>query len=97
MAEFLFLMHALPDGVAEGDWSPWLDKLERSGHLRGGSEIGGGKACCKHGKPNALTHHINGFVRIEAKDMKEAEMLLAGNPVFEAGGTIEIRDLPFSE
>ena len=49
------------------------------------------------GEPNALTHHINGFVRIEAKDMNEAEMLLTGNPVFEAGGTIEIRDLPFSE
>jgi len=26
--------------------------------------------------------------------MALARMLLAGNPVFEAGGTVEIRDLP---
>lgn len=97
MAEFLYLMHTLPHGDPEGDWSPWLDKLELSGHLRGGSEIGGGKACRKHGLPNALSSHINGFVRIEAADLVEAEMLLAGNPVFEAGGTIEIRALPRSE
>ena len=97
MAEFILLMHKLPDGIVEEDWSPWLDRLAQSGNLRGGSEIGGGKTCCKLGRPATMTSHINGFVRIEAADMNEAEMLLSGNPVFEAGGTIEIRDLPVSD
>ena len=96
MAEFIFLMHRLPEGVAEGDWTPWLDRLGRSGHLRGGSEIGDGKTFSKHADPATITSHINGFVRIEAADLDEASSLLAGNPVFEAGGTVEIRHLPNS-
>jgi hypothetical protein len=29
--------------------------------------------------------------------MEEAQGLLAGNPVFEAGGTVEIRTLPLTD
>lgn len=97
MAEFIFLMHKLPDGVNEADWAPWLDMLDRSGHLRGGSEIGEGKSFSKQAKPAAVSSQINGIVRIEATGLDEAELLLAGNPVFEAGGTVEIRHLPKSE
>ena len=41
-----------------------------------------------------LTHELAGFVRVSAKDLDEACTLLAGNPVYEAGGTVEIRELP---
>ncbi|MGB8818023.1 MAG: hypothetical protein WCC66_08915 [Rhizobiaceae bacterium] len=96
MTDFIFLMHALPDGIREGDWSPWLDKLTQGGYLRGGSEIGDGATFKKAGGSAPVTHHINGFVRIQANDMNEAKMLLEGNPVYEAGGTVEIRYLPQS-
>jgi hypothetical protein len=29
-----------------------------------------------------------------AADLDQAKALVAGNPVFEAGGTVEIRELP---
>ncbi len=35
-----------------------------------------------------------GFYRITADEIRQAEALIAGNPLFEAGGTIELRDLP---
>jgi hypothetical protein len=37
---------------------------------------------------------LSGYIRISAGDLDEARGLLAGNPVFEAGGTVEIRELP---
>jgi len=42
----------------------------------------------------ALTAHLSGFIRIAASSLDDALKLLAGNPVFEAGGTVEIRELP---
>ncbi len=94
MAEFIFLMHALPVGQSEGDWEPYLEKLGKSGHMRGGSVIGDGKCFAKNGLAPPVTAHINGFIRIDAASLDEAASLLEGNPVFEAGGTIEIRALP---
>jgi hypothetical protein len=31
---------------------------------------------------------------VNANDLEQAKSLLVGNPVFEAGGTVEIRELP---
>jgi len=45
----------------------------------------------KHGEHAT---HLTGFLRITAEDLAPAQRRLAGNPVFEAGGTIEIRDVP---
>lgn len=35
-----------------------------------------------------------GKFRVEAETLADAETLLAGNPVFENGGTVELRELP---
>ena len=94
MAEFIVFMHALPDGVSEGDWEPYLERLGRSGHLRGGSIIASGKCFAKNGMAPPFTSHINGFIRIDAASFDEAAGLLSGNPVYEAGGTVELRELP---
>jgi hypothetical protein len=94
MAEFIFLMHALPDGVSEGAWAPYLGKLGKSGHLRGGSVIGGGECFAKNGIAPPVTAHVDGFIRIGAASIEEAATLLEGNPVYESGGTVEIRELP---
>lgn len=78
----------------EGDWEPYLATLDAGGHLRGGSAIGGGACYRKLGQAPVVTAHLAGFVRVAAVDLATAAGLLAGNPAYEAGGTVEIRELP---
>jgi hypothetical protein len=94
MADFIFLMHDdAPVGEAH-DWDCYLTTLRETAEFQGGSAIGGG--CCerKAGETPAPTVHITGFIRVAANDLDHARSLLAGNPVYEAGGTVEIRELP---
>jgi hypothetical protein len=37
---------------------------------------------------------LTGFIRVRAKSLEQAKALVAGNPLYEAGGTVEIRELP---
>ena len=100
MPDFLLLMH---DDVLEGmsarddDWEPYIRKLQASGHFVGGSAIGLGVCVRKTGAAPPTTGHLTGFVRIQADSLDQARRLLAGNPIFEAGGTVEIRELPRTE
>lgn len=34
------------------------------------------------------------YIRVKAGSLTDARALVVGNPVFEAGGTVEIRELP---
>jgi YCII-related domain len=92
MPDYLFLMH--DDAAENGDWAPYLQMLQRAGKLQGGSAIGSGLCVRKAGQPPPITGHLAGFIRVEAGNLAEAQALLAGNPVFENGGTVEIRELP---
>jgi hypothetical protein len=91
--EYLFLMHG-GTATAPGSWTAYLAKLRSAGCFLGGSSIGGGVCATRSGSPPELTRHIVGYVKIRANDLTEATALLAGNPVYEAGGTVEIRELP---
>lgn len=96
MPDFIFLMH---DDAPEGgdrDWSAYLQGLRGSGRFEGGSEIGDGACYRKSGSVPPLSRHIGGYIKVEARDLADAATLLAGNPVYEAGGTVEIRELPES-
>ncbi len=92
MPDYLFLIH--DDAAQDGDWGPYLQTLERAGKLQGGSAIGSGLCVRKAGRPPPITGHLAGFIRVEAGSLAEAQTLLTGNPVFENGGTVEIRELP---
>jgi hypothetical protein len=98
MPDYLILMHDdAPDAPVEGpsdDWGPYLEKLKKAGTFEGGSAIGSGVCVRKAGSIPQITDHLVGFIRIHADSLAQAESLIAGNPVFEAGGTIEIRELP---
>ena len=48
----------------------------------------------KTDKAPSLTAHLAGYIRVNADDLNHAKSMLAGNPHFEAGGTVEIRELP---
>jgi hypothetical protein len=94
MANYIVFMH---DDARTGDprvWEPYLQTLRQKGILEGGSEIGGGICMRKGGEPPDITTHLAGYIRIAAATLDEAKSLLAGNPHFEAGGTVEIRELP---
>ncbi|CAL4866635.1 hypothetical protein MMA231_00878 [Asticcacaulis sp. MM231] len=94
MSDYILLMHKTPDGEPAEAWDLYIATLEQAGHLRGGSAIGDGIACRKDRTDAAITAHLTGFIRIEAESLEAARGLLAGNPVYEAGGIVEIRELP---
>ncbi len=93
MAEYMFLMH--DDAVSNDDaWSPYIRKLQQGGFFEGGSAIGDGVCARKSGEPSPVTAHLTGYIRVTATSIEQAKSLLAGNPHFESGGTVEIRELP---
>ena len=93
MADYIFLMHN--DAVADDkEWEPYLRRLQQRGCFQGGSAIGDGTCVRKGGAPASLSAHLAGFSRVSAPSLDQAKSLLNGNPVFEAGGTVEIRELP---
>ncbi len=95
MQDFLLLMHDDARAVVSAaSWPVYFEALRRQGAFEGGSAIGGGVSVRKDGAAGAVTGHLSGFIRVAAADLAAAQALVAGNPVFEAGGTVEIRELP---
>lgn len=94
MPDFIFLMHDDYPGGAGLDWDPYLTRLREAGVFQGGSAIGEGACVRKAGATPDPTAHISGFVRVSAADFAHAQSLVVGCPVYEAGGTVEVRELP---
>jgi hypothetical protein len=95
MPDYLFLMH--DDTTQPVDitaWNPYFASLSATGCFQGGSAIGGGLCARKSGPAPAITAQLGGFIRVSADSLDHAQTLLAGNPIYEAGGTVEIRELP---
>jgi hypothetical protein len=99
MADYLFLMHNdAKDGDTNRDeeWAAYISKLQQAGAFQGGSAIGRGVCLSKSGRSPEVTSRLSGFIRVQAESLAQARDLVQGNPVFEAGGTVEIRELPVS-
>ncbi len=101
MPDYLLLMHDdVPDSgsnVSDAAWEAYFSHLGQSGRFRGGSSIGAGVCVRKYGPVPAVAGHLIGFIRVCAENIEGARALVSGNPVFEAGGTVEIRELPEDE
>jgi hypothetical protein len=93
MPEYIFLMHGDADDD-ETAWGPYVRRLEQSGCFQGGSAIGEGICVRKRGAAASLTAHLTGYFRVVANSLDDAKSMLVGNPLYEAGGTVEIRELP---
>jgi len=93
MPDYIFLMH---NDAATDDqgWEPYLSRLRQAGVFQGGSAIGDGVCVRKGSTSDQITTRLSGFIRVTADNIDRAKSLLFGNPVFEAGGTVEIRELP---
>jgi len=94
MPDYIFFMHDDARDAEENDWEPYVTKLKANGSFVGGSAIGDGVCVRKKGEAPSLTARLTGYFRVNADDLDHARSLLAGNPHFEAGGTVEIRALP---
>ena len=98
MNDYLLLMHDdARDTAMAGDaglWERYLEARRAMGGFDGGSSIGGGALFSKGAAPVPVHGGASGFLRVRAGSLDEAARFLAGNPVFEAGGTVEIRELP---
>jgi hypothetical protein len=98
MHDYILLMHndtrESPAADTDAAWQKYFEALTRSGRFLGGSAMGGGKCFVLSGATPEITAHISGYIRVQAQSIDEARRFLEGNPVFEAGGTIEIRELP---
>jgi hypothetical protein len=95
MADFLLLMHDdAPGPVGEDAWGAYFQRLRAGSHLEGGSAIGAGVCLRKDAAAPAIAKHLTGYIRINADSLEHAQALVAGNPVYEAGGTVEVRELP---
>ena len=97
MNDYILLMHndapAGQDGRAKA-WAVYFAKLRAANAFQGGSSIGDGICVSKSASARDVTHHLAGYIRVQAESLSAARDLVIGNPVFEAGGTVEIRELP---
>ncbi len=76
------------------DWNAYFERLNRCNQFQGGSAIGEGETFRKSVPTGPVHRALCGFIRVLAIDLDDAKQFLEGNPVFEAGGTVEIRELP---
>lgn len=95
MRDYILLMHNDVDEAPTPEmWQSYLERLRTGGRFDGGSAIAGGESLRKAGTPAPLSERLGGYLRIRAEDLEAARAFLAGNPVYECGGTIEVRELP---
>jgi hypothetical protein len=94
MNDYILLMHDDAGPTSDADWDLYFAKLRASGRFSGGSSIGAGECVRKTQPTRNIASHLTGYLRVEAGSLAEARTFLEGNPVFEAGGTVEIRELP---
>lgn len=95
MAEFMLLMHGdTTSPESDEAWGAYFGRLHASGTFKGGSSIGVGETCRKSGTAAPISANLMGYIKVEANDLAAARGWLDGNPVYEAGGTVEIRELP---
>jgi len=98
MNDYIFFMHDdAQENTEQNDdaaWEQYFTMLRASGQFLGGSSIGPGICISKSGPAKKITSHLSGYIRVQAESIEHAKKLLAGNPVLESGGTVEIRELP---
>lgn len=100
MNEYIVLMHqdaTDPQAAADPDrWARYMTLLRGTEQFDGGSSMGLGERLRKGQPSQPCATELSGFIRIRAASLEEAKGFLSGNPVYEAGGTVEIRELPRS-
>ena len=81
-------------------WGAWIEGLSKEGHMRGGDPLEpNGKVLT--GKSRTVTDGVfaeakdvvGGYLLVAARDLAHATELARGCPIFEAGGSVEVRGI----
>ena len=107
MSEFLYLYRGgeRPASPAAAQqemqrWMTWLKELGEKGHVkapghpieRTGKLVSGKNKSVTDG-PYAEKDMVGGYTLIEANDIGQATELSMGCPIFDSGGSVEVRPL----
>jgi hypothetical protein len=93
MKQFIMLMHndvTMPEVATH--WPRYVAQLEQLGALRGGSSFGTGQAL-RQGTTAPPLSSLVGYMLVAAPDLATAQRYVVGNPTYDAGGTVELREL----
>jgi hypothetical protein len=97
MKDYILFMHNdAPDGGKPrpaAEWSSYFEKLNAEHVFEGGASIGGGVCMNKSGSAPQISDRIFGYIRLRVRDINHAKELVELNPVFQAGGSVEIREI----
>ena len=97
MNEYILFMHddAVDKDIADDGarWARYLSGLRASGQFDGGSSMGPGVLARRDSGAVPAPGGVNGYIRVRAESLEAAYRFLAGNPTYEAGGTVEVREL----
>jgi hypothetical protein len=93
MRRYMLLMYDTGGVEDPGGWDSYLEGLRESGRFEGGSSIGATAAHRKNADPTPQGAPLVGYLIVHADTIEAARSFLENNPVFEAGGTVEICEL----
>ncbi|MES2070064.1 MAG: hypothetical protein V4488_06930 [Pseudomonadota bacterium] len=97
MNEYILFMHddVLEPTIANDEnlWGQYIAELQASGQFDGGSAIGDGMVFKKNCAASSAPMTVTGYIRVRAENIDAARRFLIRNPTYEAGGTVEVREL----
>jgi len=107
MSDFIYLFRGGgPTGSPEQmqqqmqKWADWAKDLGSNGHLRGGDPLDksgkvllGADKTVTNGPYADAQDFVGGYMLIEADDLSTATKLSTACPIFESGGSVEIRPI----
>jgi len=108
MSEFTYLfrgrdMSASPEQMQKvtEKWVAWFKELGANGHIKdpghplehGGAVVKGKEKIVTDGPYAEAKDVVGGFTLIEAKDLAHAVELSKGCPIFDVGGSVEVRPI----
>lgn len=81
-------------------WTTWIEGLSKAGKYKSGNPLEAG-AKVVSGKNKLITDGpfaeakevVGGYVLVTAKDLGDATDLAKGCPIFDEGGTVEVRPI----
>ena len=108
MSEFTYLFRgretsASPEQMQKTmeKWVVWLKELDAQGHIKDpghplehtGKVVVGKKKLVNDGPYAEAKDVVGGYIVIEARDIQQAVELAKGCPIFEVGGSVEVRPI----
>ena len=109
MSEFTFLFRGSDPTVQSPEemqksmqkWLAWFKELGAKGHIkypghpleRTGKVVRGSQKSVHDGPYAEAKDIVNGFTLIEARDLAQAVEISRGCPIFDVGGSVEVRPI----